>query len=303
VEVSIGAGPFAHALLIAGAGGNASAFVPNPNDTSPDQARKAFGGTVGVGGDGGDINGVTQRGASQAHMNLIGGNGGDTTHYGTVYDPKPFVGRGGSVSNVDIIGDIGNTTPDNPGITGNQAVPIKSYNDILHGQLLAQWVDAKLVNNVFATDKDPVTLDDTDGNVGLVVGAAGRNKPVVIDPVNLPGVYRSQPATGGLNGDVINLIARNLMSAVAGSVDRIASIHLAKGIKVLPGIIGSEKGEIGAKTPNYLDQFGNPTEKNGDVSQGEPEIDGRLIDGALIAKTTLDLNGTPVTLPGKVFPR
>jgi hypothetical protein len=299
VEISIGAGPFAQSLLVAGAGGDASAFLSNSNDTAVDQARKAFGGVIGKGGNGGDITGTRQRGASQAHVNLIAGNGGDSIHYGTVYDAKPFVGSGGSVTNVVVTGDIGNTTPDDPAIAGNQAVPIKSYNDILNGQSMAKWVDLKFINNPAFV----VSLDDTDGNVGLVVGAAGRNKAVVLDPVNSPGVYRSQPASNALNGSLINLTAKNLMSAVAGSVDRIASIYLAQGIKVPPGIIGSEKGEAGAGTPNYLDQFGNPTEKNGDVTRGEPVLEGKLIDGALVAKKILDLAGNQITLPGKVYPR
>ena len=120
-------------LVIAGAGGNAFAFVPNkdlvklspkdpgvPADTAPNQSLNAFGGVIGHGGNGGSINGFTQSGQTGAHIDLIAGNGGSTENYGTIFDSVSHVGNGGSVTNVTITGDIGNIDP---------LVPIKSYND------------------------------------------------------------------------------------------------------------------------------------------------------------------------------
>jgi hypothetical protein len=295
VKIEVGGSPFANVLIAAGAGGNASAFIPNPNDLRPNQPLKAFGGRIGVGGNGGNITQVISESNSQAHYNLISGNGGDTITYGTPGDPKPFVGRGGSISVVRISGDIGNITPDSavtPAI--NEAVPIKSYNNLLGGETFKEWTIAKLRPPV-----DPlfiVTLDDTDGNVGVVVGAAGRNKAAVSDPSN-PTAFRSQPATFAKNGDLVDIVAKNLMSAVAGSVDRIAAINIAKGIRVEPGTIGAEKNLIGSTDPNYLDSNGVGT------GTGEPVLEGRLVDGAVVAHTFLNLAGGVVTLPGKAFIR
>jgi hypothetical protein len=157
---------------------------------------------------------------------------------------------------------------------------------------MAAWVDTNLRPN-FGGLTD---LDDNVGNVGIVVGAAGRNKAVVntvgANPAD-PTTYHSQPAQGGVNGSLISIEARNIMSAVAGSVDLIASIQLAKGIRVLKFVIGADKGVIGVN--NYLDPFGAPT------ATGDPVLDGRLVDGALIAKVLQDSSGKPITLAGRIF--
>jgi hypothetical protein len=171
----------------------------------------------------------------------------------------------------------------------------------LNGESFATWLEAKM--RPATPPLFVVTLDDTDGNVGIVVGAAGRNKLAQQDP-NDPTNFRSQPATFAKNGDLTDIIAKNLLSAVAGSVDRIAAINIAKGIRVEPGIIGAEKNMIGTTGPNYLDANGNDTDPNPlDNVPGEPVLEGRLVDGAVVAHTFLNLAGGVVTLPGKVFIR
>ncbi len=306
LRIEVGGGPFANVLIAGGAGGNASAFIANPKDQLPLQAAKAFGGRIGVGGNGGNLVGIISEGNSQAHYNLIGGDGGDTITYGTALDPKAYVGRGGSISTVRIAGDIGNISGDNPATVGvNDAVPIKSYNDLLNGESFAEWVTSKMRLPVDPSPLFPITLDDTDGNVGIVVGAAGRNKAAIFDPMD-PTSFRSQPTTLAKNGDLIDVVAKNLLAAVAGSVQRIAAINVVKGIRIEPGIIGAEKGENGMGDPNYFDAFGNPT--------AEPELEGMMEnyfgtlltssgDGAVVAHQFLNLLGQVVVPPGKVFVR
>ena len=91
------------------------------------------------------INGFTQRGGLATHMDLIGGNGGDTQNYGTPFDDVSFSGVGGSIENVHISGDLGNVGIDlasTPAV--DEDVPIKSYNDLLNGESMASWVDTNL---------------------------------------------------------------------------------------------------------------------------------------------------------------
>jgi hypothetical protein len=259
-----------------------------------------------VGGNGGSLSGIRSGPNSQAHYNLIGGDGGDTITYGTPGDPKTFVGRGGSISVVRIDGDIGNITGDNPNTAANDAVAIKSYNDMINGETFQEWVDAKmrLPDDPFF----PVSLTDLDGNVGIVVGAAGRNKAAALDP-NQPTEFRSQPATGGKSGDLVDVIAKNLLSAVAGSVQRIAAINIVKGLQVSPGVIGAEKGFFNdtPHLPNYYMPDG-VTETPG--PRFEPVLEGRLVsdagvsgDGAVVAHVFLNLDGSLATPSGKSFIR
>ena len=280
VNVALGSSTFAKALFVGGEGGNGGAFVPNVEDVAKNQHRNQFGGRIGRGGDGGNVSGITQTNAIAAHIDIIAGNGGDSMHYGTPLDTprNTFVGKGGSVRNISLAGEAGNIDP---------AVGLNSYNKLARpgtydtDQTVAEFVKTTLVSDVGA----PVILSDALGNVGVVVGSAGRNKGIILDPVGGPWTYRSLPARYGVSGSLENFTARNLASALAGNVDRIASIQFVKGLFIAQNI-GSDK--LGG---DFLDQFSVPT-----VSH-EPILDGINIDGAVIAKKYLSAAGLSVPPP------
>ena len=285
---TVGGDTFAKVLVIAGAGGDAHAFIPNPFDVSPDQAQKAFGGTVGIGGIGGSITGFKQDLAIAARVDLIAGNGGGTVNYGTVADAKPFVGKGGSITNTSIRGNIGNI---------DSAIPMGAYNDRDKDghvdQTLAEFVkDNFRIAPADALLFPPPLLDDNFGNVGIIVGSAGRIKEYEVSP----GTLFQLPATFALNGSLTNLSARNLLSAVAGDINLIAAIQVASGIKIgsgvapffTPGIIGADKLPT-LPGNDYLDS-------NGDKIN-EPVLDGRLVDGAFVAHKITD------SLAGRIYLR
>ena len=277
--VTIGDTALAKVLVIAGAGGGGYAFIPNSLDSSPNQAQKQFGGKVGVGGAGGNITGFTQELAIEARVDLIAGNGGNTVNYGTVADQKTFVGKGGSITNTRVTGTIGNM---------DTTTPIKAYNDRdFDGhtdQTMAQFVQETFrLGRLDALLQAPY-LDDSIGNVGAVVGAAGRLKAVETSP----GSFSTQAALFSTNGSFQNITARGLMSAVAGDVNSIAAIQIASGLKIgygtapnfTPGTIGADKLPTIGVPFDYLDQ-------NGD-ERTEPELGFRLVDGALVYRKTTD---------------
>jgi hypothetical protein len=194
-------------------------------------------------------------------VDLIAGNGGDTVNYGIVGDLKFFVGAGGSVSNVTVAGEIGNT---------DTVTPLKSYIDVLGGQTMAQFVTANFVDN---PDAFFSVLDDSLGSVGIQVGAAGRLKTAFLgyNSNNQP-IYESQPATGGHNGSLISVSAHGgISAAVAGTLDRIAAIATVRDVSVASGTVGEDKP---GPFP-YLDENGNGI--------SAPVVGGALVDGALIA--------------------
>ena len=285
---TVGGDTFAKVLVIAGAGGDAHAFIANPLDVSPDQAQKSFGGKVGVGGVGGNIIGFQQDLSISARVDLIAGNGGGTVNYGTVADPKSFVGKGGSITNTNIRGNIGNI---------DSAVPMGAYNDRDKDGHIDQSIADFVKDNFRISPEDallflPPLLDDTFGNVGIIVGSAGRIKEYEISP----GTLLQLPATFALNGSLINLSARNLLSAVAGDINQIAAIQVASGIKIgsgvapffTPGIIGADKLPT-LPGNDYLDS-------NGDKIN-EPVLDSRLVDGAFVAHKITD------SLAGRIYLR
>ena len=274
ITVALGASTFSKALFIGGAGGDAGAFLPNSGDPAPNQTRNQFGGKIGKGGDGGSVTGITQTNAIATHIDLIAGDGGDSIHYGTPLDKgkTTYVGKGGSIRNVSLAGEAGNMDP---------AVGIKSYNNILAGETVADFVRDRLVKIL----GEPEILTDEVGNVGVVVGAAGRNKGIILDPIGAPTTYRSLSSRLGVNGSLENFTARNLMSAVAGNVDRLASIQVVKGLNIFQNI-GVDK--FGG---DYLDQNLVPT-----VSH-EPVLDGSSIDGGVIAKKYLNALGVTIAPP------
>ena len=277
--IDVGGTSIAKLLVVAGNGGDAGAFIANPGDsTFSNQAFKAFGGRVGRGGNGGNIIGVVQSGGIQSHADLVAGNGGDTVFFGGVADSLSFVGRGGSVRNISAAGTLGNILP---------SVSITSYFDYRVGGSMTDFVTKNLRDEVVAGD----ILDNT-GNVGVVVGAAGRLKRIFAGNTqsHVPD-YTSTPAARGINGDLSDVRARGIMAAVAGNVDRIAAIQNVKNVVVVSGF---EVGTLKDGDPSYRDRLGNPLD--------EPVIDGTLVDGAIIsARHPVNSAGQPVTLPGKPF--
>ena len=290
LRIDIGNPSVSKALIAAGAGGDASSFVLNPFDQSPNQTLNAFGGKVGKGGNGGSVLGVTQQGARAAQMDIIAGDGGSTVNYGTVRDGKKgFVGVGGSVKQVYLTADLGNGSP---------FVALHSYNDVLNGESFGDFVESDLIDQTRVIGAPLVTLDDNIGNVGIIVGSAGRNKSVRLDPDNNPTIYRSIPSQAGVNGMLENVTALNLVSAVAGSVDRIAALQSYKNV-LITNNTGSDKtprlvtvpGGLPTIVEDYADQFGIPTTSH------EPVLEGILVDGAIVAKRFLDARGKKIAPP------
>jgi hypothetical protein len=300
----LSAGDLAKVLVIAGAGGDAYAFMQNPLDNPPLPTQKPFGGRVGQGGNGGSITGFSESTDVLANVDLIAGNGGSTVNYGTITDAKSYVGKGGSITNVTVAGNIGN---------GDASTPIKSYTDTnaqpdgIDDTTIAAFVQANF--RIAPGVGGAPTLNDQLGNVGAVVGVAGQIKQYQTSP----GVYTSLPAKGGVNGSFTNISARNLLSAVAGSVNQIAAIQVVSGVKIgsgsganfIPGVIGADKDPSQFNPIIYTaPYFSDPTpgsnqdyyDQNG---QGvtEPVLNGRLIDGAIVAHTIVG------TLSGRVFVR
>jgi hypothetical protein len=282
LAINLGNTSFAKAVIIAGQGGDANAYVANANDPVGLQtAIKAFGGRIGKGGNGGSIGGVSQLGSILSRIDLIAGNGGDTVNFGTSGDFTSKVGRGGSITNILSTGSLGNV---------DSVTPIKSYNNVLAGETMDDFVQKSLRNELA-----PGSLADDVGNVGLVVGAAGRIKQIFkgYDPSNNP-VFPSVPAPSegnAVNGSLKNIEARSIMAAVAGNVERIAAIQSVKDIRITAlGVIGADKpGDA-----RFID-------KNG-VPQLAPTLDGRLVDGAMATKNRpVDKKGQPIFLGLDVY--
>jgi hypothetical protein len=281
-SIGVSSGATSKILIVGGNGGDAGAFAVNPLDTSfLNQGPKAFGGKVGKGGDGGSV--FSSDGPDNSRMDIIAGNGGDTVFYGSVGDleksvSSAAVGKGGSIRDVNTSGTLGNILPN---------IPIKSYFDFTLGESMKTFVDSQFRDALAAG-----SAEDPSGNVGVVVGAAGRLKKVFSGySTNHTPIFESAPAPGGKNGSLSSITATAILSAVAGNVARIAAIQTVSGITVAPG------QEVGVSKPdivNYISKLGLPV--------AEPEIDGALVDGAIISSTQpTDLKKRPVFLPGNRF--
>jgi hypothetical protein len=285
-------------LVIAGAGGDASAFTANPNESDGLQnGKKAFGGKVGHGGDGGNIFGFIQENSIDVSVDLIAGNGGSTVNYGTNFDTKVFVGKGGSIKNINLKGSVGTVDPLRKVKSYTDtfdADPLDGPGDGVNDMSMQEFVETRFRNPLIGIDPatglpapvdefgNVIVLGDGLGNVGIVAGAAGRIKAIEVQG----GGFETQPAPGArkLNGSVQNITARLLMSAVAGDVNQIAAIHVAKNINIASGLVGSDKGVFGVK--EYLDI-------DGDIVQ-TPVLGGKLIDGAFISDNRVpEIDGKP----------
>jgi hypothetical protein len=146
-----------------------------------------------------------------------------------------------------------------------------------------------------------------------VVGAAGTAKTTVRNPTDKPDTVISQEAGGSpTNGSLTNISGRNLLSAVAGSVDSIAAIRLAKNI-VIDGILGADKGVYERDTTSaitlegFAQDFGFVTrfdylDANG-MLVSEPALGGKLIDGAVVASAIKSASGSDTSLGSRSFLR
>ena len=279
-------------LVISGDGGDAYGAEKTAADPL------AFGGSDAPGGDGGDIIGFAQRSGANVVVDMIAGNGGSTINHGSSLNVKTRVGKGGSISNVQVAGALGNTGDPRavpPGTAeGDEVVPIKAYNDVFIGERMSDFIAREIIGD--PTDENFLLdiLNDADGNVGIVVGGRGRvkdnNDDGLLDPAsNAPGL--SIP-----NGSLINVRATHIMSAVADSVDRIASIQLLQNVGVpLGGVYGGDKivDSSGSTTApdGQMYTFG-PTPANLDYLDTDGDLirapvqGGRLVDGAIVAQTT-----------------
>jgi hypothetical protein len=248
-------------LVVGGNGGNATAFLAtslSPNPT-PVQSLIAFGGVAGVGGNGGNITGFTQSGGTTVSVNLVAGNGGSLMNYGNPSDLRPNVGQGGSVNRVSLAGNAGNMDSEQA-IVSHYATT--GYDNM--SEFVDNWLKATFIPN----------LTNAIGNVGVVAGAAGRVS------VNAFPASEGLPSNNGVNGSVTNFSARNIMSMVAGSVERISAIQTLSNVSVSAGgIVGAWKNTPiphPSNSPLYFDGNGNPT------SVASPG--GALMDGAVLAR-------------------
>lgn len=262
-------------LVVAGAGGNAGAFT-----TGLPMGLGGFGGKVGKGGAGGSITGLTQTGGIGVHVDLIAGNGGDSLNFNPVgTSGVSFVGAGGSVTNVNVEGNLGNVDP---------SIAIKSYNNVLSGESMADFVD-----RILRQPTDVTEIDDSHGNVGVVVGASGRLSSIFIGyDTNQNAIFKSQGAFGAVNGDLLNIKAAGIMAAVAGNVEQIAAIRKVSGLtnsdpKKLTIHVGFNK------TPENVLEFRSPEPDgkilvNGQrVFPSKPIPDGGLIDGFVFSASPI----------------
>jgi hypothetical protein len=265
-------------VVIAGDGGASTGAAANVSTNAIDVA-EATGAINGPGGRGGTINLFQQSTSVFTHVDLIAGNGGATPNHGTTI-PNSFVaghtttdnsGVGGSVTNIALAGSIG-VALDN---STDEAVAIKSYNDLLGGQSMQQFVD----NYILGTGvSNP--MSDTVGNVGLVAGAAGRVYGGTAYPNGLP-------SANGISGSVNNISAANIMSMVAGNVEQVAQIQSLTNysVNITGGVYGSTKlvaavpysGTLSATLPNYISP-------SGDIVNSPLPGGGVLLDGAFVAK-------------------
>jgi hypothetical protein len=254
-------------LIVAGDGGDA--FAGNKSATKP----LLFGGVAGNGGNGGSVSNVDQGSADALRIDVIAGNGGNTVNDGSSASLTSRVGNGGSITGFTNVGSFGNAE--------DPLVAIRSYNDVMNGQSMADFVAASLIANAL----NQVTfLDDDLGNVGLIVGAKGS-----VQDQDGDGVL--DPSTAGLNGVLTGVSAKHIMSAVAGSVDRIAAIRVVNNVTVTVtgGIFGADKQVDSDPAPNDTSSddgvlYSNQRDymKADGTYTPTPVIGGRLVDGAII---------------------
>lgn len=257
----------ARVVAIAGQGGDAYgvSFATVQRENSPSsvsplyqQAVLALGAANGQGGTGGSIVNFTQPRAVKASVDIVAGNGGSTVSYGVISDLRTGAGRGGSMTNINLANDAG---------LMDRNIAIRPYADDFVQDL---------------RDRVITTITPETGNVGVVVGAAGR-------------VRNDLPVSGGVTGSVSGFKAQNIMSMVAGSVDRIAAITSVSGLTLQNGgtIVGAVKdayidpnqGVIPAPPRPTPTAYWAPPDANGVYSAiNAAQSGGALWDGAVVAQ-------------------
>lgn len=218
----------------------------------------------GRGGNGGSIVGLTQSGNTQVSSDLIAGNGGSTINYGVTSDRTTGVGRGGSINNVKLAGDAGIMASD---------VAIRSY--VAFGDSMSSFVQD-------VRDGTVTTIDQTTGNVGILVGNSGF-------------IRNGAPATAGVAGSVSSFEAKNIMSMIAGSVDRIAAIVSVSGLRLVNGgtTVGAFKtvDANGNIVPHINGNAYYSGENYSGVVQNNARPGGSLVDGAVVTFNYSGPNG------------
>lgn len=211
----------ARVVAMAGAGGDAYGVSQRTVDREGTAPIALFSGVFtmgrsdGRGGNGGSVTEFLQPGATQASVDLMAGNGGATVNFGRISDLSTLTGRGGSITRANLDGDAG---------VMNSNVLILSYASDFASQLRNGSL------TVINSDTEGV------GNVGVLVGAGGL-------------VRNDQPAAGAIPGSVQDFKARNVMSMVAGSVERVAAIASVSGLQLQNG-----GNQIGAIKNFYIDR-------------------------------------------------
>jgi hypothetical protein len=280
---------FGKMLVIAGDGGSATAVAKagvsiggdsNTNDLK--HQLLAFGGVNGLGGNGGDITGITQPTGTETAVDLIAGNGGSTINSGGPLQAVTGVGIGGSVSNIILAGTVGSierfpVPVSYPAIKSYTDLDGNGTDDVSTATFVAEDLDgapASLAptsdfSHAFVSNDPFFMLDDAAGNVGIVAGRAGFIKG-------------GQAAADGINGSVQDVAASSFMSIVAGSVNNVAPVQLISGLTITnsDGVFGADKSPNGGGPNGILDYYNASGVDVQNLQAGD-----RLIDGALYAIT------------------
>ncbi len=281
-------------VIVAGKGGDAYSalrqdiLLPGDNDVNDlAHALLAFGGTSGQGGNGGDIANIRQPVSTQTAVDIIAGNGGSTVNASSALSPQTGVGRGGSISNIQMAGTLGSVNR-NTSLGQIANPPIKSYSTAdVNGNTTSSLnvFIAFLTGDLLNPDGTPFVLTDAVGNVGMVAGAAGN-------------VSGGQPAQDGANGSVTGITASSILSIVAGSVDRVAPVAQISNILVTnpDGVLGADKSINAPFGPNgQLDYYNVQG-----INVANLEAGYRLIDGAIFASQIVQTPGQVIVGP-RVF--
>jgi hypothetical protein len=291
-------------VIIAGDGG--AAVGAKPTSTSVAAIAAAIGGVNGPGGAGGSITGFTQPLSVNTDVDLIAGNGGNTPSHSVeaLTATTDNAGRGGSITNISVAGNIGNPDTTTAILSYNNIYTGITANGIANCYTMQQFVDNYILGDPTAP------MDDSIGNVGLVAGANGYVQGPQIN--GQPGPLVASLA--GVNGSVTDVHAENIMSMIAGNVDDISLIHNLTdyGTTINGGILGASKGvwydpQTGT-TETIVDgvTLAGPTTQlnyiapDGSYSATPLPGGGELIDGAFVAfnfrtvESIRDFQGTEV---------